>query len=664
MNRARIWSSFGLSLAIVGTVWSPVRAGPRVPTILRVVQGAQDGDGSSWATPLGNLHEAIAATASLEGPVQLWIAQGTYAPGGAGGSALALGGNLQMLGGFVGSESTAGERSDDPDLTVITADREGNDDGSSGARLDNLSGVLTAAHPDGPILIDTITVTGATGGSAFTATNAVVELRNCQFIDNHGGSAVGISGFGQLTVTDGFFLNNQAPQGAAVAGQETAGQLRLSTFDCSFIGNESAGGEGGALWFEGTDLRMERCSFQDNTAQFGGAVHARDTPTVRIIDCEFRSNVARESAGAVWLEQSVAGGLAPVEITRCGFWNNQAQSGTGAALKSTQWNTYIERCEFLGNRAFGRHPINGAWVGEATLHLDGASGHRVTDSLFTRNFAAGVPGLLMEDGQATVLQCTFANNHAAYVSVVGGGAVARDSTIRVWNSIFWGNRFGVGNDDSQPGQGGELAQLIVDDAILDLQDSIVEGLTGFLGGNGNLGLDPRFVDATSDNYQLQPNSPAVDAARNDRLLPNQFLDLGGNPRVRDGNGDEEATVDMGAFELQLNSTPISDPPIEPPAPSPTPGLSLRAPYPNPSNGIVFMEFQLPSQTEVEVMIFDLRGRRVKTLHAGSSPAGSGRLEWNGADESGHPVAAAPYLVRMTTTNPHRIAWRRIVRTHP
>ena len=70
-------------------------------------------------------------------------------------------------------------------------------------------------------------------------------------------------------------------------------------------------------------------------------------------------------------------------------------------------------------------------------------------------------------------------------------------------------------------------------------------------GNGNISLDPQFVNAAGGDYHLQATSPAIDAGDNGAPnLPRQDYD--GNPRVVDGNNDCTDTVDMGVYELQAS----------------------------------------------------------------------------------------------------------------
>jgi photosystem II stability/assembly factor-like uncharacterized protein len=76
------------------------------------------------------------------------------------------------------------------------------------------------------------------------------------------------------------------------------------------------------------------------------------------------------------------------------------------------------------------------------------------------------------------------------------------------------------------------------------------------------------------------------------------------------------------------------------------GLRLAAPWPNPSTASTTFEFTLPAAGPVRLAIFDVTGRRVRTLRDGPAPAGPSRVAWDGRDEAGRAVAAGVYFARL------------------
>jgi uncharacterized delta-60 repeat protein len=71
-------------------------------------------------------------------------------------------------------------------------------------------------------------------------------------------------------------------------------------------------------------------------------------------------------------------------------------------------------------------------------------------------------------------------------------------------------------------------------------------------------------------------------------------------------------------------------------------------FPNPSATTSRLELQLPAQDFVRASIVDVAGRRVRDLFAGSLPAGTHLLEWDGRDDLGRMAASGTYLVRWET----------------
>ena len=84
--------------------------------------------------------------------------------------------------------------------------------------------------------------------------------------------------------------------------------------------------------------------------------------------------------------------------------------------------------------------------------------------------------------------------------------------------------------------------------------------------------------------------------------------------------------------------------------------SLHHNYPNPFNPstrIVFdLGFQEGPEQRASVIIYNLLGQEVRTLHNGVTPAGRYELVWRGIDQRGAAVASGVYFVRLLTGAGH------------
>jgi subtilisin family serine protease len=71
-------------------------------------------------------------------------------------------------------------------------------------------------------------------------------------------------------------------------------------------------------------------------------------------------------------------------------------------------------------------------------------------------------------------------------------------------------------------------------------------------------------------------------------------------------------------------------------------------YPNPFNGSTTILVDAPGNEYIELAIYDLLGRRVRTLYRGTVIAGTNRFQWQDAlNDAGAHVATGVYVVRLT-----------------
>jgi flagellar hook assembly protein FlgD len=66
-------------------------------------------------------------------------------------------------------------------------------------------------------------------------------------------------------------------------------------------------------------------------------------------------------------------------------------------------------------------------------------------------------------------------------------------------------------------------------------------------------------------------------------------------------------------------------------------------YPNPFNPITTLSYDLPEDALVNITIYDMMGRQVKTLINDQQTAGYRSVQWNGTNNIGQPVSAGLYL---------------------
>ena len=204
---------------------------------------------------------------------------------------------------------------------------------------------------------------------------------------------------------------------------------------------------------------------------------------------------------------------------------------------------------------------------------------------FSLNESEGGGGLMLWGGAPQVLNCVVSGNHAdadggglsvligtdlelTNCTIVGNsadigntGGVLNSGDIVAANNILWQNVGAAGSIEAQ--------QLrISGGGTFDLDYSIVQGLSGVLGGVGNLGSAPEFVDGNGldnvwgtvdDNPRLSAGSPCIDSGDSAALPGFVTLDYDGNTRFFDDHTlantgvGSPAYLDRGAFEFQAVS---------------------------------------------------------------------------------------------------------------
>ena len=69
-------------------------------------------------------------------------------------------------------------------------------------------------------------------------------------------------------------------------------------------------------------------------------------------------------------------------------------------------------------------------------------------------------------------------------------------------------------------------------------------------------------------------------------------------------------------------------------------------YPNPFNGITHIQYEISYAALVQITIYNLIGKEVKTLLDESQPAGVHRISWDGRDHQGKASSSGIYILKM------------------
>ena len=83
-------------------------------------------------------------------------------------------------------------------------------------------------------------------------------------------------------------------------------------------------------------------------------------------------------------------------------------------------------------------------------------------------------------------------------------------------------------------------------------------------------------------------------------------------------------------------------------------FALHQNYPNPFNPTTTLQYDLPEDAKVKIMIYDLMGREIKTLVNNQQTAGFKSILWDATNNLGQPVSAGMYLYRISAGDFHSV----------
>lgn len=75
-------------------------------------------------------------------------------------------------------------------------------------------------------------------------------------------------------------------------------------------------------------------------------------------------------------------------------------------------------------------------------------------------------------------------------------------------------------------------------------------------------------------------------------------------------------------------------------------FSIQA-YPNPFNPTTKILYDIPEESNIKIIVFDLMGRKIKTLQNGFFETGSYSLQWEGNDENSQSLSSGMYIINIS-----------------
>lgn len=76
--------------------------------------------------------------------------------------------------------------------------------------------------------------------------------------------------------------------------------------------------------------------------------------------------------------------------------------------------------------------------------------------------------------------------------------------------------------------------------------------------------------------------------------------------------------------------------------------SLQQNFPNPFNPETIIQYELPENSYVTIIIYNILGQKIVTLYEGEKLAGRHTIKWDGKNSSGNPVPSGLYLYKIIT----------------
>jgi len=396
---------------------------------------------------------------------------------------------------------------------------------------------------DGTMIVTGSTIQGNSPGGGISNAAGTLTVANSTVSANSPG---GISNKGELHVVDTIIVGNSygiidgggtaTIIGSTIAENSPGGGILGDGLSALILVNSTvarnSSSNGGGIRLSGGTLDITDCIVADNEATLGGGgIYLRGAATVAssIISNNRVSDIYGKGGG-IYCE----GDLTVINSTITG---NAAthRGGWGGGFYVSGHDLTINASTVAHNSAFDKG--GGIYAYQGTLNI--------SNSTFTQNSAGAYGGTIFcNAGSLTVANSTVAENTAAQgcggLYEYGGTFVVANSIVASNTGAFFPDVFGSWDAQSHHNLIG-----ICSESPATYPNSLfgtdAEPLDARLGPLGDYG-------GPTATMPLLGDSPAIDAG-DSNLAEAPPADQRGFARIVDGDGNDTATIDMGAFEF-------------------------------------------------------------------------------------------------------------------
>ena len=370
----------------------------------------------------------------------------------------------------------------------------------------------------------------------------------------------------------------------------------IALSNCVFSNNTTVAGVGGGIYTIDSDIHINECLLQNNWAGFGGGGIWCESSTAEIIGNKIIDNIAHYVLGGEY-----GAGIA-VEygeaIINDNFIVGNYSYRIGGGLYLSRASIMLHNNMIIYNRA---------WDGGAGLSAGDCPNMVARNNIIAFNECV-FPNQYLRGGGAAIGRSDslrFENNTIfGNIAAKGGGIYSgNDSSIFLLNNIIWGN---ISQMDT--------AQIYTTDSLLTVQYCCIQD--GWP-GEGNIDLDPLFVDPEGGDFHLRwDNFPIEDETKS------PCIDAGSPWSPLD---PDSTRADIGALSFDQHVGIDDEPPALPRE------IRLLQNYPNPFNSRTTIQYAMPEAGPVKIEVYDLLGRRVGAPVDEFKPAGYHRFVWDAGD---------------------------------